>query len=57
MITFTDGQLLMPRLGEAVEPAHREAVVPWWRGLNDDAPPVRPAEAPALARELPWPLD
>lgn len=49
--------LLMPRLGEAVEPAHLEAVVPWWRGLDEGAPPVRPAEAPAMARELPWPLD
>ena len=49
--------LLMPRLGEAVEPAHLEAVVPWWRGLDEGAPPARPAEAPAITRELPWPLD
>ena len=25
--------LLMPRLGEPVEPAHAEAVQPWWRGV------------------------
>ncbi len=49
--------LLMPRLGEAVEPAHVDDVVPWWRGLNDGAPPAHPAETPTIARELPWPLD
>jgi L-ascorbate metabolism protein UlaG (beta-lactamase superfamily) len=49
--------LLMPRLGEAVEPAHLEAVVPWWRGLDQGTPPARPTEVPALQRELPWPLD
>ncbi len=25
--------LLMPRLGEPVEPAHEESVQPWWRGV------------------------
>lgn len=49
--------LLMPRLGEAVEPAHLEAVVPWWRGLDEGVPPARTAEAPTIARALPWPLD
>ncbi|MBX3160995.1 MAG: MBL fold metallo-hydrolase [Deltaproteobacteria bacterium] len=27
-------QLVMPRLGEAVEPARRPAVVPWWREVG-----------------------
>ena len=49
--------LLMPRLGEAVEPAHLDAVVPWWRGLDHGSPTARPMEVPALQRELPWPLD
>jgi L-ascorbate metabolism protein UlaG (beta-lactamase superfamily) len=51
--------LLMPRLGEAVEPAHADAVVsPWWRGLEQGEPPARAVvEVPALRRELPWPLD
>ena len=27
-------QLVMPRLGEAVEPAHDERVTPWWRAVD-----------------------
>ena len=52
-------QLLMPRLGEAVEPAHAEAVVaPWWRavdaahGVADAAP-----EPMTLPKSMPWPVD
>ena len=50
--------LLMPQLGEAVEPAALRPVVPWWRTL-DHAPPTPPAptESRTLQRELPWPLD
>jgi L-ascorbate metabolism protein UlaG (beta-lactamase superfamily) len=51
--------LLMPRLGEAVEPAHAAPVVPWWRDV-DRATPAPAADAPAppaLANSLPWPLD
>ena len=60
------GALLLPRLGEPVEPAHEPAPVPWWRaadrapGRDGDAPAAAP-EAPATGREgtpgLPWPLD
>jgi len=52
-------QLVMPRLGEAVEPAHAERVTPWWRAV--DAVPL--SEAPAappeitLPKSMPWPLD
>lgn len=57
--------LLLPRLGEAVEPAHAEAPRPWWRqaGAPAPAPAARavpePAEeqAPGRLRDLPWPLD
>lgn len=54
-----DTPLLMPRLGEAVEPAHLEAVRPWWRVPGGRAEPVA-AHAdgpPGLQRDLPWPLD
>src|SRR6266576_2077241 len=27
-------QLVMPRLGEAVEPAHADVVTPWWRAVD-----------------------
>ncbi len=57
-------RLLMPRLGEAVEPAHEHVLEPWWRGV-DTAPRRRPAAkpvtepaaAPALPKSMPWPLD
>ncbi|MEO7243528.1 MAG: MBL fold metallo-hydrolase [Rubrivivax sp.] len=63
--------LMMPRLGEAVEPAHRRPVEAWWRaGRGPFAKPTATASpqppAPAadravpagrLADELPWPLD
>jgi L-ascorbate metabolism protein UlaG (beta-lactamase superfamily) len=54
-------QLLMPRLGEAVEPAHGEAVRPWWRAA--DAPtgkrvkPVEPEDPAKMPKAMPWPLD
>jgi L-ascorbate metabolism protein UlaG (beta-lactamase superfamily) len=50
-----DRRLLMPRLGEAVEPAQAGAVTPWWRGV-DQAGGAKP-EPVALAKEAPWPLD
>jgi L-ascorbate metabolism protein UlaG (beta-lactamase superfamily) len=52
-------RLVMPRLGEPVEPAHAEGVEPWWRVV--DATP-RESEAgapsvPTLPKAMPWPLD
>jgi L-ascorbate metabolism protein UlaG (beta-lactamase superfamily) len=49
--------LLMPRLGEAVEPAHLGPVVPWWRGLGSKGEGADASDAPAIQRQLPWPLD
>jgi L-ascorbate metabolism protein UlaG (beta-lactamase superfamily) len=59
-----DVQLLMPRLGEAVEPAHADPAKPWWRmpvellgGARDKD--RTPDDAPALSapKEMPWPFD
>jgi L-ascorbate metabolism protein UlaG (beta-lactamase superfamily) len=51
-------QLVMPRLGEPIEPAHAERVEPWWRALH---PGRKPAPATLAAKHLPkampWPLD
>jgi L-ascorbate metabolism protein UlaG (beta-lactamase superfamily) len=55
----TDAQLLMPLLGQPVEPAHAEIVKPWWRAVDtataetasDKVGEVR------LPTSLPWPLD
>lgn len=51
--------LLMPRLGQAVEPAQLEPVVPWWRAVDARAAPVPQTEpAPAtLPKSMPWPID
>jgi L-ascorbate metabolism protein UlaG (beta-lactamase superfamily) len=54
--------LVMPRLGEAVEPAQVEAVSPWWRAAGRGVPAApRPASSPEgddkLPKSMPWPLD
>ena len=56
-------QILMPRLGEAVEPAVQRPVKVWWRDVDKAAagrkrPPPEPLAAqPTPPRDLPWPLD
>jgi L-ascorbate metabolism protein UlaG (beta-lactamase superfamily) len=53
-------QLLMPRLGEAVEPAKGEPATPWWRQAEAPTPgrPAKPAEAASpMPQAMPWPLD
>ena len=59
-------QLVMPRLGEPVEPSQVDTVAPWWRGAADQpaasvAEPVPQAQATALAdalpKGMPWPID
>lgn len=55
----TGAELLMPRLGEPVEPGHGWELVPWWRAADaGDArrEPSRPA-ALTLPESVPWPLD
>ncbi len=53
--------LLMPRLGEPVEPAHGPVATPWWRGVvsrkRGKVAPA-PVEPPvAVPKSMPWPLD
>jgi L-ascorbate metabolism protein UlaG (beta-lactamase superfamily) len=52
-------RLLMPRLGEPVEPAHEHALAPWWRGVDRRDPGQALPEAPALTlpKAMPWPFD
>jgi L-ascorbate metabolism protein UlaG (beta-lactamase superfamily) len=52
-------RLVMPRLGEPVEPAHVEGVEPWWRGVDTAArkPQSDPAAATTLPKTMPWPID
>jgi L-ascorbate metabolism protein UlaG (beta-lactamase superfamily) len=51
--------LLMPRLGEAVEPALAHRVDTWWRAVGGDtgALPEASAASARLPQALPWPLD
>ena len=59
-------RLVMPRLGEPVEPAYAEDVAPWWRAVptpGHHAPATQAAEQPVPAasgpaeRALDWPQD
>jgi len=54
-----DGRLLMPRLGEAVEPSHERVLVPWWRSAEHGSRKPEAADPPpsSTAVQLPWPLD
>jgi L-ascorbate metabolism protein UlaG (beta-lactamase superfamily) len=54
--------LVMPRLGEAVEPSRVDGVTPWWRGVDTpEQMPLTPEQAEAelqrLPKSLPWPAD
>ena len=55
----TGARLLMPRLGEPIEPVQSKAIEPWWRGV--DTRPSRThtgePEAIALPKDMPWPID
>ena len=54
-------QLVMPRLGEPVEPAHVDRVTPWWRAVDvaiekcSEVPTGPPATT--LPKSMPWPID
>ena len=52
-------RLLMPRLGEPVEPAIERPFVPWWReiGARPDALPQPEPRAARLTETMPWPID
>jgi L-ascorbate metabolism protein UlaG (beta-lactamase superfamily) len=50
-------QLVMPRLGEPVEPAHADRATPWWRAVDTPQHSESLAELPTLPKSVPWPLD
>jgi L-ascorbate metabolism protein UlaG (beta-lactamase superfamily) len=49
-------QLVMPRLGEAIEPEHAARAQAWWRGVDTTAQPPHP-EATTLPKAMSWPID
>ncbi len=52
-------RLIMPRLGEAVEPAHASGRIdPWWRGVDGPQPLAqRGTSRPKRSHAGSWPLD
>ena len=55
-------RLIMPKLGELVEPARvSDSLEPWWRSVDRTREPGRlPVAEPAAIRlehTMPWPLD
>jgi L-ascorbate metabolism protein UlaG (beta-lactamase superfamily) len=50
-------QLVMPRLGEPVEPAHAGIVSPWWRAVNAAPSKATRASRMTLPKSTPWPID
>jgi L-ascorbate metabolism protein UlaG (beta-lactamase superfamily) len=54
----TDAQLLMPLLGQPVEPAYAEIVKPWWRAVDHGALMTADKQGEVtLPSSMPWPLD
>ena len=54
-----NAQLVMPRLGEPIEPSRARAVEPWWRVVDADTEesvPDTPA-ATTLPKAMSWPID
>ena len=47
----------MPRLGEAVEPAHAARAQAWWRSVDATAQPVQPDSSATLPKPMSWPID
>ena len=55
----TGVQLVMPRLGEPVEPSQERTIEPWWRVVDGPAPKPEP-RTPAtgtLPEAMSWPID
>jgi L-ascorbate metabolism protein UlaG (beta-lactamase superfamily) len=52
-------RLVMPKLGEPVEPEHAsERVDPWWRSVGSvEQPPASGATEGQLPAGMPWPID
>ncbi|PTR10764.1 L-ascorbate metabolism protein UlaG (beta-lactamase superfamily) [Nitrosospira sp. Nsp5] len=52
-------QLVMPRLGNPIEPAHAEQVEPWWRDIDavgrQSGPDAK--RGVTMPKAMPWPID
>jgi L-ascorbate metabolism protein UlaG (beta-lactamase superfamily) len=54
-------RLLLPRLGQPIEPSHEHVIDPWWRGVEEASGNFSRAETARSdqdhPREMPWPID
>jgi L-ascorbate metabolism protein UlaG (beta-lactamase superfamily) len=50
-------RLVMPRLGQPIEPAHAQRVEPWWRVVDSLSLESKPHAPTTLPNAMPWPLD
>jgi len=53
----TGARLLMPRLGEPIEPANERKLETWWRGVDSSESSSRPSGALRMPKAMPWPPD
>jgi len=53
----TGARLVMPRLGEPVEPAHEREVATWWRGVDSTVAKSRRAGSTRMPKAMPFPPD
>ena len=51
--------LVLPRLGEPVEPSHAPDPKPWWRAVDaaEPEPGPDPETSTTLPKAMPWPFD
>jgi hypothetical protein len=59
MASTRDLPLLMPRLGEAVEPSRGPLVTPWWRAVDGARATnvATPTADETFPKAMPWPFD
>jgi len=50
-------RLLMPRLGQPVDPDQTGRVEPWWRVAGAGARKPAPGTEVTLPKNVPWPID
>ena len=53
----TSARLILPQLGEPVEPAHDFAMTPWWRGVDVNARKPRRDGGTRMPKAMPFPPD
>jgi len=57
MAPKSGARLLMPRLGQPVEPDRAARVEPWWRDVDIRVEAARPETSDKLPASVPWPID